>query len=250
MPDQTSQNFYNLNAFALPPTNAGRFGSCGVGILQGPGMIDVDMGLAKRFQIGERMHVRFEATFTNVINHTNFAPPALNVGNPSTFGVLNAALPQGQGGNRTGQLGVADRLLTTPGTTFIIFPGNDRTSSYVTPVLQLLLAARKRGAASDGVEGFRWNYLVPAMPAPTIPAQVHYDGGCGTHLGRVAAVACGDRRVIDRHDPTSGKLGGEDCRRPACGSCARQGPVVGVVPEGYPIRRPNSRLRKIRVGCG
>jgi hypothetical protein len=102
--NQTTQNFFNLSAFALPPTNAGRFGNCGVGILQGPGMIDVDAGLAKRFNIGERMHVRFEATFTNVLNHTNFVPPALNIGNPASFGVLQAALPQGLGGNRTGQL--------------------------------------------------------------------------------------------------------------------------------------------------
>jgi hypothetical protein len=101
---QTTQNFFNLNAFALPPTNAGRFGNCGVGILRGPGMIDVDAGLAKQFRIGERFRLRFEATFTNVLNHTNFAPPALNIGNPSTFGVLDAALPQGLGGNRTGQL--------------------------------------------------------------------------------------------------------------------------------------------------
>jgi hypothetical protein len=102
--NQTSQNFFNFNAFALPPANAGRFGNCGVGILQGPGMIDVDTGLAKVFQINERYRLRFEATFTNVLNHTNFAPPALNVGNPSTFGVLQSALPQGYGGNRTGQL--------------------------------------------------------------------------------------------------------------------------------------------------
>jgi hypothetical protein len=101
---QTSQNFFNINAFALPPANAGRFGNCGLGILQGPGMINVNTGLAKRFNLGERAHLRFEATFTNVLNHTNFAPPALNVGNPSTFGVLQAALPQGSGGNRTGQL--------------------------------------------------------------------------------------------------------------------------------------------------
>jgi Carboxypeptidase regulatory-like domain len=101
--DQTSQQFYNPNAFALPPANAGRFGSCGVGILQGPHMIDIDMGLAKRFNIGERFHARFEATFTNLPNHTNFAPPAMNITSPS-FGVLQAALPQGSGGNRTGQL--------------------------------------------------------------------------------------------------------------------------------------------------
>jgi hypothetical protein len=100
---QTSQQLYNPTAFALPPDNAGRFGSCGLGSLQGPGMIDVDLGLAKRFQIGERLHARFEATFTNVLNHTNFAPPATNISSPA-FGVLQSALPQGSGGNRTGQL--------------------------------------------------------------------------------------------------------------------------------------------------
>ena len=69
-------------------------------------MIDVDAGLAKRFKITERMHARVEATFTNVINHTNYAPPAMNIGEPSSFGILNTALPQGEGGNRTGQVAV------------------------------------------------------------------------------------------------------------------------------------------------
>jgi len=101
--NQTSQQFFNPSAFALPPANAGRFGSCGVGILEGPHMIDVDMGLAKRFNLGERLHFRLEATFTNVLNHSNFAPPATNIASPS-FGVLQSALPQGSGGNRTGQL--------------------------------------------------------------------------------------------------------------------------------------------------
>ena len=100
---QTSAQFYNVSAFALPPTDAGRFGSCGVGVLEGPHMINVDAGLAKRFNLGERAHVRFEATFTNLLNHTNFAPPATSITSPS-FGVLQAALPQGSGGNRTGQL--------------------------------------------------------------------------------------------------------------------------------------------------
>jgi hypothetical protein len=48
---QTSQNFFNINAFALPPANAGRFGNCGLGNLQGPGMINVNMGLAKVFHL-------------------------------------------------------------------------------------------------------------------------------------------------------------------------------------------------------
>jgi hypothetical protein len=102
--NQTPQDFFNINAFASTPVGAGRFGNCGLGILQGPGMIDVDAGLAKQFQFGERFHLRIEATFTNVLNRTNFAPPATNISNSSTFGVLQSALPQGSGGNRTGQL--------------------------------------------------------------------------------------------------------------------------------------------------
>jgi hypothetical protein len=101
---RTSSQFFNINAFASTPIGAGRLGNCGLGILQGPGMIDVDAGLAKQFQIGERFHLRFEATFTNALNHTNFASPATNISNPNTFGVLQSALPQGSGGNRTGQL--------------------------------------------------------------------------------------------------------------------------------------------------
>jgi hypothetical protein len=97
-------NYYSFNAFAAPPSNAGRFGTCGVGILQGPGEINVNAGLAKQFSLTERFHLRFEATFTNVLNHPNFAPPSLNISNQSTFGVLTSTLPQGLGGNRTGQL--------------------------------------------------------------------------------------------------------------------------------------------------
>jgi len=102
--NRSPQNYYDQNAFALPPANAGRFGTCGVGVLQGPGEINVNAGLAKQFSFTERLRLRFEATFTNALNHTNFAPPSMNISNSANFGVLNATLPQGLGGNRTGQL--------------------------------------------------------------------------------------------------------------------------------------------------
>jgi len=112
-PDQVSTNFYqgqsraqyfNLSAFAPTPAGAGRFGNAGVGILQGPGTAAVSLGLAKTFHPTERLRVRFESTFTNVLNHTNFAPPATQIDVPATFGVLSAPQTAENAGNRTGQL--------------------------------------------------------------------------------------------------------------------------------------------------
>lgn len=95
---------FNLNAFAPTPVGAARIGNAGVGILEGPGTIAVNGGLSKIVQLHENLRLRFEATFTNVLNHTNFAPPATNVSNPSTFGVLQSAQTAEYGGNRTGQV--------------------------------------------------------------------------------------------------------------------------------------------------
>jgi hypothetical protein len=112
-PDQVSTNFYqgqsrtqmfNLAAFAPTPAGAGRFGNAGVGILQGPGTAAAGLGLAKVFRVTEGVRMRFESTFTNVFNHTNFAPPATQIDIPSTFGVLSAPQTAENAGNRTGQL--------------------------------------------------------------------------------------------------------------------------------------------------
>jgi hypothetical protein len=101
--NQSRSQYFNLAAFAPTPANAGRFGNAGVGILQGPGTQAVSLGVAKVFPITEKVHVRFESTFTNVLNHTNFAPPATQIDNPSTFGQLTAATTAESAGNRTGQ---------------------------------------------------------------------------------------------------------------------------------------------------
>jgi hypothetical protein len=96
--------FLNQGAFTETPPGAGRFGNCGVGILQGPDMMDVNSGLAKNVTLHDNYKLRFEATFTNVLNRSNYAPPQTNISNAATFGALTAVLPQGLGGNRTGQL--------------------------------------------------------------------------------------------------------------------------------------------------
>jgi len=98
-PDQ----YFNLSAFQAVPA-AGRLGNCGVGILKGPGTVAVAGGLSKAFQLHENVRMRFEATFTNLLNHPNFAPPAVDVSSPATFGKTTSVQSAENGGNRTGQL--------------------------------------------------------------------------------------------------------------------------------------------------
>jgi Carboxypeptidase regulatory-like domain len=95
---------WNINEFAPTPTNAGRIGNAGVGILEGPGTVAVSAGLSKTYAVWENVRLRFESTFTNLLNHTNYAPPASDFSSASTFGVLQSAQTAGQGGNRTGQV--------------------------------------------------------------------------------------------------------------------------------------------------
>lgn len=93
---------YNNLSFLATPAGAGRFGNAGVGIIQGPGTATVSLGVAKRFAITEKVHARFETTFTNVLNHTNFAPPVTAIDN-SLFGQLTGPQTAENAGNRTGQ---------------------------------------------------------------------------------------------------------------------------------------------------
>jgi hypothetical protein len=99
---QSRAQYFNLAAFAPTPAGAGRFGNAGVGILQGPGTATVSLGVAKQFAITEKLHARFETTFTNVLNHTNFAPPVTAI-DSSTFGALTGPQTAENAGNRTGQ---------------------------------------------------------------------------------------------------------------------------------------------------
>ena len=101
--NRSSSNYFDVNAFAHTPANAGRVGNAGVGSLEAPGTIAVSAGLAKVLAVRESWHLRFESTFTNVLNRTNFAPPATNITN-SSFGVLNQAQTSENAGNRTGQI--------------------------------------------------------------------------------------------------------------------------------------------------
>jgi hypothetical protein len=109
---QSRANYFNPAAFQQTPADAGRFGNAGVGVLEGPGTEAVSLGLGKVFSISERTKIRFESTFTNVLNHTNFAPPsslqvipgANGLNTNQAFGALSSAQTAENAGNRTGQV--------------------------------------------------------------------------------------------------------------------------------------------------
>jgi len=81
----------------------GRFGTSGAGILVGPGTVNFSSGASKAFAITDRMKLRAEGTFTNVLNHANLADPTLDITSAS-FGKITTSRGSDFGGSRTGQV--------------------------------------------------------------------------------------------------------------------------------------------------
>jgi Carboxypeptidase regulatory-like domain len=104
VPPGSGIRVFNPCAFMSTPAGTGRIGNAGVGTLEAPGTIAVSAGLAKVLAIRESWRLRFESTFTNVLNHTNYAPPPTNIGSAGNFGVLSGAQTAEGAGNRTGQV--------------------------------------------------------------------------------------------------------------------------------------------------
>ncbi len=87
------ENWFNAAAFdPLNPTaDAGRFGTAGRNIVDGPGYVNWDFAAYKNIPVGEAKTLQFRAEFFNVFNHTNFRLPDADVNSP-TFNQVRAAL--------------------------------------------------------------------------------------------------------------------------------------------------------------
>lgn len=100
----TADQFFDRSAFVVPSNNIGRFGNAGVGILRGPGTETFSMALAKKFALTEKASLRYEATFSNLFNHTNLdVPSTLNISSPN-FGRITRTQPVDGAGPRTIQM--------------------------------------------------------------------------------------------------------------------------------------------------
>jgi hypothetical protein len=107
-PCQTGAGFMpqedgSLKAIGPHPLPIGRFGNSQVGTVQGPGLFNLSAGLSKSFSITERVHVKAEGTFTNVLNHTNLGDPQMKLTSGS-FGLISNSISSDFGGARTGQV--------------------------------------------------------------------------------------------------------------------------------------------------
>jgi hypothetical protein len=74
----TINNWFDANAFAVPAP--GTYGNCGRGIIVGPGISNVNLGVMKNFRIRERGSLQFRITATNALNHPQFAGPQQSYG--------------------------------------------------------------------------------------------------------------------------------------------------------------------------
>jgi hypothetical protein len=103
----TTANYFNVNAYSVPASDIGRFGNCGVGILQSPNTVTFSASAGKTVHISERFSARYEAQFANLFNIGNWGIPNLNVASGTSFGKISSeqdGTPGSQAGPRSIQM--------------------------------------------------------------------------------------------------------------------------------------------------
>jgi hypothetical protein len=90
LPDsqRTADRWFDTSAFAVLNPTAGAvgfvpnqaFGNSGIGILRGPGLVNLDFNLNKSFYFTERHSVQFRAEFFNAFNRANLSVPGVMIG--------------------------------------------------------------------------------------------------------------------------------------------------------------------------
>jgi hypothetical protein len=76
--DPTVDLWFNTADFVAPPPNT--YGNSGRGILYGPGHVNFDTSLSKRFAVGGRTNVELRWDVFNLFNHPGFGFPNAAIG--------------------------------------------------------------------------------------------------------------------------------------------------------------------------
>ncbi len=83
--------WFNAAAFSLAPR--GVPGNSGRGILEGPGLVNVDLGIMKNFVVREGMRLQFRTEIFNLANHPNFGPPNATT-NSTAVGIISSTVSE------------------------------------------------------------------------------------------------------------------------------------------------------------
>ncbi len=73
----SAKEWFNPAAFAPPAL--GQYGTCGTGLIQGPGLWNVNLAVHKSFQLPRGATLRIDANMMNAFNHPNLANPSTDL---------------------------------------------------------------------------------------------------------------------------------------------------------------------------
>jgi hypothetical protein len=84
-------HWFNPQAFTMPAP--GTFGNVSRGSIRGPGLVNVDTSLFKKFRISERLNLQLRAEAFNLLNHSNFFYPnqVVFAGNSASYSFSDTA---------------------------------------------------------------------------------------------------------------------------------------------------------------
>jgi hypothetical protein len=89
---KSTARWFNTGAFVAPP--AFQFGVLGRNTVVGPGLVNMDVTLARTIKLRERLNVQVRAEFFNLANHPNFNIVGRIINQPNFGGVLNQLDPR------------------------------------------------------------------------------------------------------------------------------------------------------------
>lgn len=81
MPEAVGTSGSWFNPLAFRSVTTARFGTSGLDILRGPGVVNLDLGLFRTFHLAERWNLQFRAEAFNASNTPHFNNPSANVSN-------------------------------------------------------------------------------------------------------------------------------------------------------------------------
>ena len=94
VPNPTPTNWFNVSDFPQVPDSSYTFGTSGRDILDGPGMLQLNLSLIRNFKPTEKSALQVRWEVFNAINHTNFNQPVFLVNTPNAGTITSAMDPR------------------------------------------------------------------------------------------------------------------------------------------------------------